>query len=651
MSKIIGIDLGSTLSEVAVMEGNQPVIVVNEEGGRTTPSVISFNESGERKIGSAAKRQMLTNPKGTVNLIKRFMGGTYDEVKDNITHIQYDVVNNAGYPRVKINDREYSPEELSSMILSKMKKIAEDYLGETVTDAVITVPAYFNDAQREATKKAGEIAGLNVRRIVAEPTAAILASNIDMAKGGKYMVVDYGGSTTDFSVADISDNVVEILASNGDVYCGGSDIDKIVGDFIVEEFKKQCGVDITGDAMAMSRVLEAAEKAKMDLSSSPSTEINLPYLYQTNHLVTTLTKARFEQLIKGEIDKVVSLGREALNKANVKDEDLNGILLVGGSTRIPMLQEALTKEFNRPLIKSANVDEIVALGAAVQGSIISGEKTDVLLLDVTPLALGIETMTGVMAKIIDANTTIPCKRSEVFSTASDNQTAVTILVAQGNRPLTKDNKQIGIFNLDGIPPAMHGIPQIEVTFDIDSNGILSVSAKDKGTGKEQHITIESKSSLTEEDIERMKKEAEEHEEEDRKAILVIENLNNSEQFANSVENTLSSLKEDQITEDEKAKITEAVANLRDVISKKDTEHLDEKVSKLQTLWNPIVEKLYKKDQPQGGETTIDPNMFANMFANTGQQGPSAPVNEAPKQKSTSKKKNKTTDESQEEPKK
>ena len=604
MSKIIGIDLGSTLSEVAVMEGNQPVIVVNEEGGRTTPSVISFNESGERKIGSAAKRQMLTNPKGTVNLIKRFMGGTYDEVKDNITHIQYDVINKDGYPRVKIQDKEYSPEELSSMILSKMKKIAEDYLGETVTDAVITVPAYFNDAQREATKKAGEIAGLNVRRIVAEPTAAILASNIDMEKGGKYMVVDYGGSTTDFSVADISENVVEILASNGDVYCGGSDIDKIVSDYIVAEFKKQSGVDVTGDAMAMSRVLEAAEKAKMELSSSPSTEISLPYLYQTNHLTMTLTKAKFEQLIKKEIDKVIGLGKEAIKKANITNEDLDGILLVGGSTRIPKLQEELTKAFNRPLIKNVNVDEIVALGAAVQGSIIAGEKTDVLLLDVTPLTLGIETLTGLMAPIVEANTTIPCRRSETFSTASDNQTAVTILVAQGNRPMTKDNKQIGIFNLDGILPAKKGVPKIEVTFDIDSNGILSVSATDKGTGKEQHITIESKSSLTEEDIERMKKEAEEHAEEDKKAVERMNNMNKAEMYVNSVDNALEVMPNDENINDEvRAKIKELSKNVRDALETKDADKVEEELNKLIAEWNPIAEKIYAKSKSADGQPT------------------------------------------------
>ena len=383
MSKIIGIDLGSTLSEVAIMEGGQPTILVNDEGSRTTPSVISFSDKDERKVGAAAKRQAITNPKGTVNLIKRFMGGTYNEVKDNVTHVQYDVVDKDGYPRVIIGDREYSPEELSAMILTKMKQTAEAYLGEEVTDAVITVPAYFNDAQRDATKKAGEIAGLNVRRIIAEPTAAILASNIDMEKGGKYMVVDYGGSTLDFSIADISDNVVEILASNGDVYCGGSDLDKIVAKYITDEFRTSDNVDLTNDAMAMSRIMEAAEKAKMELSNMSSTEINLPFITAVDgapkHLVTTITKSKFEQLIDSEVTKVINLGKEAIRKAGISVNDLDGILLVGGSTRIPKVQDELTKAFNKPLLKNVNVDEVVALGAAVQGSILMGEKTDVAL--------------------------------------------------------------------------------------------------------------------------------------------------------------------------------------------------------------------------------------------------------------------------------
>lgn len=617
MGKIIGIDLGSTLSEVAVMEGNQPTIIVNDEGHRTTPSVISFTENGERKVGDAAKRQAVTNPKGTVVLIKRFMGGTYDEIKDNIKHVQYDVVNSNGHPRIKINGKEYTPEELSAMILSKMKATAENYLGEPVTDAVITVPAYFNDAQREATKKAGEIAGLNVRRIVAEPTAAILASNIDMEKGGLYMVVDYGGSTLDFSIADISDNVVEIKASNGDVYCGGSDLDKIVTDYVVAEFLKSDNIDLSNDAMAMQRIIEAVEKAKIELSTSTSTEINLPYITvnenkEPKHLVMTLTKAKFEQLIDKEIDKVINLGKEALVKAGITANDLTGILLVGGSTRIPKVQDELKKAFNKPLIKNVNVDEVVALGAAVQGSILSGEKNDILLLDVTPLSLGIDTMGGVMAKIIDANTTIPCKRSQIFTTAENNQPAVTIVVAQGNRPMTKDNKMIGMFTLDGITLAPRGVPQIEVTFDIDTNGIMSVSAVDKATGKEQHITIESSSSLTDEDIERMKKEAEEHAEEDKKAIEKANKVNSAETFAFMVEKSLNEVPSDKVTDEQKEEIKKAIESLRDEIKNGDLDKIEEKQKEVEKLWNPIAEEMYKSTQADASNAQQGGNPFSGF---------------------------------------
>ena len=620
MSKIIGIDLGSTASEVAIMENNSPIVLVNDEGSRMTPSVISFSKDGERKVGAAAKRQAITNPKGTVNLIKRFMGGTYDEIKDNITHVQYDVVNKDGYPRVIIGDREYSPEELSAMILTKMKQTAEAYLGEEVTEAVITVPAYFNDAQRDATKKAGEIAGFNVRRIIAEPTAAILASNIDMKKGGKYMVVDYGGATLDFSIADISDNVVEILASNGDVYCGGSDLDKIVARYITDEFKASDNVDLTDDAMAMSRIMEAAEKAKMELSTVSTTEINLPYITAVNgtpkHLAITLTKAKFEQLIDGEISKVINLGKEAIRKAGISASDLDGILLVGGSTRIPKVQEELTKAFNKPLLKNVNVDEVVALGAAVQGSILSGEKTDVLLLDVTPLSLGIDTMGGIMATIVEANTTIPCSKSQIFTTAVDNQPAVTIVIAQGNRPMTKDNKQIGLFNLEGIAPAKRGVPQIEVTFDIDANGILSVSAVDKGTGKEQKITIESKSSLTEADIERMKKEAEEYAEEDKKAKERVQKMYDADSFAYSIEKTLEELS-DKITEEQKTAVNEKLENLRAMIKSENIDAVETAKKDLEAVWFPIAEEIYKSQAAEGGESGSNAsNMFSggNPFA-------------------------------------
>ncbi len=618
MGKIIGIDLGSTLSEVAVMEGNQPTIIVNDEGHRTTPSVISFSKDGERKVGDAAKRQAVTNPKGTVILIKRFMGGTYDEIKDNIKHVQYDVVNSNGQPRVKINDKEYTPEELSAMILSKMKATAENYLGETVTDAVITVPAYFNDAQREATKKAGEIAGLNVRRIVAEPTAAILASNIDMEKSGKYMVVDYGGSTLDFSIADISDGVVEIKASNGDVYCGGSDLDKLVSDYVVSEFKKQEGVDLNKDSIAMQRILESVEKAKIELSNSTSAEINLPYITAVDnnpkHLIITITKAKFESLIDKEIQKVINLGKDALVKANMQASELDGILLVGGSTRIPKVQEELTKAFNRPLIKNVNVDEVVALGAAVQGSIISGDKTDVLLLDVTPLSLGIDTMGGVMAKIIEANTTIPCKRSQIFTTAENNQPAVTIVVAQGNRPMTKDNKMIGMFTLDGITPAPRGVPQIEVTFDIDTNGILSVSAVDKATNKEQHITIENSSSLSDEDIERMKKEADEHAEEDKKEMEKANKVNAAETFAFMIEKSMEELPEDKITSEQKEELKKSIEGFREVIKEKDLDKIEEKQKEVEKLWNPIAEELYKSEQQN--EQFNSSNPFSGFTGNS-----------------------------------
>lgn len=607
MSKIIGIDLGSTLSEVAVVEGGKPIIIVNEEGSRTTPSVIGFLDNGERKIGAAAKRQMVTNPKSTINLIKRFMGGTYDEVKDNISHIQYDVINKNGYPRIPVGGKEYSPEELSAMILGKLKKCAEDYLGETVTDAVITVPAFFNNDQREATKRAGEIAGLNVRRIVAEPTAAIMASNIDINKGGKYMVVDYGGSTLDFSIADISDSVVEILASNGDVYCGGSDLDKLVSNYIVEEFKKTEGIDLTNDAMAMSRIIEAAEKAKIELSNVSTTDINLPYITATDsgpkHLNIQLSKAKFEQIIDSEISKVIKLGKEAIKKANIKTTDLDGILLVGGSTRIPKVQDELTKAFDRPLIKNVNVDEVVALGAAVQGSILAGEKTDILLLDVIPLSLGIETLGGVFTKLVDANTTIPTRKTETFTTASDNQPSVEVKVLQGERPMAKDNKQLGIFHLDGIMPARKGVPQIEVTFDIDANGILSVSATDKATGKAQSIRIEGSSGLSKEEIEKMKAEAEANAEADKKELERIQTLNAAEATIFQTEKNIQEYN-DKITEEQKSELENGLNALRDAYEQKDVDACKSCMEILSQSWYKISEELYKNtgESPGAGDT-------------------------------------------------
>lgn len=601
MSKVIGIDLGSTLSEVAVMEGGKPTIIVNDEGGRTTPSVVSFKD-GERKVGAAAKRQEITNPKETIVLIKRFMGGTYDEVKDNISHVQYEVKNVGGYPKVVVGDKEYTPEEISAMILSKMKATAEAYLGEEVKDAIITVPAFFGNEAREATKKAGEIAGLNVLRIIAEPTAAILASGIDMEKGGKYMVVDYGGSTLDFSVADISDKVVEILSSYGDVYCGGSDLDKLVADWIVSEIKAEKGIDVSKDTLAMPRIIEAAEKAKIELSNTTSTEINLPYITAVDnnpvHFVKPLTRAKFEQLIDKEITKVINCGKEALKRAKLTTKDLSGILLVGGSTRIPYLQDKLDKEFGVQLIKTANPDEAVALGAAVQGSILAGEQsTDVLLLDVTPLNLGIETLGGVMTTLIEANTTIPAKKSQIFSTAEDNQPAVTINILQGNRPMAKDNKQVGLFNLDGIAPAPRGIPQIEVEFNIDSNGILSVKATDKATGKDQHITIQAKGGLSDEDIERMKKEAEKFAEADKKAKEEADKINGAESTAFQIEKSMEELG-DKVTEEEKAEIKPLIEDLRNAAKDKNIEKIDAAQKALQEKWFPIMTKIYQQSQPQ-----------------------------------------------------
>lgn len=605
MSKVIGIDLGSCNSAVALIEGGKPTIIVNEEGSRLTPSVISL-KGGERKVGAAAKRQAITNPKETIVLIKRFMGGTYDEVKDNISHVQYEVKNVNGYPKIIVEGKEYSPEEISAMILSKLKANAEAYLGTEVKDAVITVPAFFGNEAREATKKAGEIAGLNVLRIIAEPTAAILASGIDLSKDGKYMVVDYGGSTLDFSVADISDKVVEILSSYGDVYCGGSDLDKIVSDWVVAEFKSDTGVDLSKDPLAMSRVVEAAEKAKVELSNVVSTDINLPYITavdgQPVHLNKTLTRAKFEQLIDKEIKKVINCGKEALNKAKLDAKDLKGILLVGGSTRIPYVQEELTKTFNVELIKTANPDECVACGAAVQGDILGGGNSDVVLLDVTPLNLGVETLGGVMTNMIEANTTIPVKKTEVFSTAVDNQPGVEIVVLQGNRPMAKDNKQIGIFHLDGIAPAPAHIPQIEVTFDMDANGILKVSAVDKATGKEQNITIESKGGLSDEDIERMKKEAEEFAEADKKAKADADKLNNADSTAFQIEKAIEELG-DKLTEDEKKTAKEIIDALKKAAIEKNIEEVDVQQKKLQEFWYPIMQRVYKPENGAAPDMT------------------------------------------------
>lgn len=563
---------------------------------------------------------MLVKPKETVNLIKRFMGGTYDEVKDAISHIQYDVKNVNGSPRISVNGREYSPEEISSYILAKMKKIAEDYVGSEIKDAVITVPAFFSDAAKAATKQAGELAGLNVLRIISEPTAAILSSNIDKVKGGKYMVVDFGGSTLDFSVADIADNVIEILASYGDVYCGGTDIDKILTDYILEEFKKENGVDISKDSMALTRINEAAEKAKIELSNSTVSEVNLPYLTVKDnvpvHMMMKITKAKLEQLIDKTLDHVIECGKEALKKSGLDAKDLDGILLVGGSCRIPYLQEKLINAFGDKLIKSSNLDLAVAEGAAIQANILangSGEN-DILLLDVVPLTLGIETEGGVMTPVVEANTTIPCKREQIFSTAVDNQPSVTINVLNGERPMAKDNKVIGLFTLDGIMPAKRGVPKIKVSFDVDANGILTVTAKDEATGKEQHVTIENNNTLSQEEIDRIKKEAQEHAVEDAKIRQEQEKANKCESVIYQTESQMENMK-DYLTEDDKAFFNGKIEELKKIKESKDFTNLDDIVNETNQRWYSISAKAYgtQGQQSADGSQSVDPNVFNQMF--------------------------------------
>ena len=604
MSKAIGIDLGSTLSEVSVIEGGKPSVIANEEGSYTTPSVISLKE-GNPKIGNSAKRQMVVSPKETINLIKRFMGGTYDEVQDAIKHVQYDVVNDNGLPRILVNGRKYSPEELSAMILTKMKKIAEDYLGSDVTDAVITVPAFFSDAAKSATKQAGELAGLNVLRIISEPTAALLASNIDKKKDGKYLVVDFGGSTLDFSVADVSDNVVEILASYGDVYLGGSDIDKLISNYVVATYKEESGIDLTSDSMAMSRIYEAVEKAKIELSNSSSSELNLPYICVKDnapqHLTMTITKAKFEQIISPIIEKVINCGKTALEKANLNASDLDGILLVGGSCRIPKVQDELVKNFGDKLIKSANLDLAVAEGAAIQADVLAGNtNSEILLLDVCPLGLGIETMGGVMTTLIKSNTTIPCSKEQIFSTAVDNQTAVTINVLQGERPMAKDNKQIGVFNLDGIAPARRGVPQIKVKFDIDANGILSVSATDNATGKEQHITIENKHTLSQDEIDRIKREAEEHAAEDAKTKERLDKQNQIDGTVYQVEKFVEDYKDKTgiLTEEDKTYFENKINELK-TVRDGDLANADKLINEVNQRLASVGSRVYTNGQQNG----------------------------------------------------
>lgn len=596
MSKVIGIDLGSTQSEVAIIEGGKATVVANEDGSYLTPSVVSIT-NGERKIGASAKRQQIVNPKNTVYLIKRFMGATYDESAEAIKHVQYDIVNEGNKPRVKVDGRTFSPEEISSYIVGKMKKVAEDYLGEEVKDAVITVPAFFNDSARQATKQAGELAGLNVLRIIAEPTAAILSSNIDMQKGGKYMVVDFGGSTEDNSIADISDGVVEILSTNGDVYLGGSDIDKLVADYIIKEFNETNGIDITKDPQAMTRVLEAVEKAKIELSNTSSTDISIPYITIKDntplHLSTSLTKAKFEQLITPIVDKLINCAKKAVELANINKSDLNGILLIGGSCRIPLVQERLKTEFGVELIKSSNMDLAVAEGAAIQANnIVGGEgATDILLVDVCPISLGIETMNGVFTKLIEANTTIPCTKKEIFTTAADNQTVVTVNVLQGERPMARDNKSLGQFNLEGILPAAAHIPQIEVSFDLDVNGILKVSAKDKGTGKEQSIRIEGSNKLSDEEISRIKAEAEKYADADKKAKEEADAINKGENIIFSQEKLIEEQK-GNIKDDEKSALEGLVNELKEAVKDKNVNKINELETSINSKWNEISQRIY-----------------------------------------------------------
>ena len=615
--KVIGIDLGTGNSCVAVIENGKPVAVVNEEGNNTTPSIISFKD-GERKVGSAAKRQMVVNPKETVNIIKRFMGATYDESKDAINHVQYEVVNRNNKPYVKIEDREYSAEEISSMILTKMKKIAEDYLGSEVTDAVITVPAFFSDTAKAATKTAGELAGLNVLRVISEPVSAILSSNIDKIKGGKYLVTDFGSGTLDFSVVDIEDNVVEVLASYGDVYLGGSDIDKIVCDYLIDEFKKESGIDLSKDTMAMTRVYEAAEKAKIELSNSSVADINLPYITVKDnvptHLITKITKAKFEQLIEPVVKRVIECGKEALKKADLTANDLNGVLIVGGSCRIPKLQEELIKTFGDKLIKSSNLDLAVAEGAAIQANILAGNtESDILLLDVCPLQLGIETEGGIMTPLIESNSTIPCRKEQVFSTAVDNQPSVTLVVLQGERPLAKDNKQIGMFNLDGIAPAKRGVPQILVTFEVDANGILSVKAVDKASGKEQHITIENSNTLSQEEIDRIKKDAEEHAAEDEKVKKELEKANKVESTIYQTESLLETFKENTaLTEEDKKYFNEKLEELKKIKEEKNFDNVDTILDEVNKRWNEVSVRAYAANSNQNG-TGASAADFMNMF--------------------------------------
>lgn len=619
MGKIIGIDLGTTNSCVAVMEGSEPVVIPNAEGKRTTPSIVAFVGDNERKVGDPAKRQAITNPTKTIYSIKRLMGETYDRVTTEINRVPYKVEKSSNnMPKIKIDDRSYTPQEISAMVLQKMKKTAEDYLGTTISEAVITVPAYFSDSQRQATKEAGEIAGLTVKRIINEPTAAALAYGLDKKKSdSKVAVFDLGGGTFDISILELGDGVFEVKSTNGDTHLGGDDFDQTIIDWLAEEFKKDYHVDLRKDAMALQRLKEAAEKAKIELSSTASTEINLPYIMPIDgipqHLVRTLSRAQFEKLSDRLIQATLEPCRKALKDAGLQTSEIDEVILVGGSTRIPAIQKIVESFFGKTPSKGVNPDEVVAVGAAIQGGVLTGEINDVVLLDVTPLSLGIETMGGVMTRLIDSNTTIPTKKTEIFSTASDNQPAVTINVLQGERPLARDNKKVGEFNLDGIMPAPRGVPQIEVTFDIDSNGILNVTAKDKATNKEQHITITASSGLSKDEIQKMKAEAEANADADKKAKEEIEKLNQADSMVFSTEKQLKEFG-DKVPAEDKAKIEAAAAKLKQAHDNKDFSAIDGALAELNAAWQETSQKMYAAN----GAGAQDPNQGFNQ-----QEGPQA----------------------------
>jgi molecular chaperone DnaK len=613
MGKIIGIDLGTTNSCVAVMEGAEPVVIANDEGRRTTPSVVAFLKNGERKVGDPAKRQAITNPINTINSVKRFMGRRFDEVGEEVKHWSYKATQGDNNTvRIDIDGRLYTPQEISAMVLQKMKKTAEDYLGHEVTEAVITVPAYFNDAQRQATKEAGEIAGLTVKRIVNEPTAAALAYGLDKKNvDQKIAVFDLGGGTFDVSVLELGDGVFEVKSTNGDTHLGGDDFDKVIIDWLADEFKSQENIDLRKDPMALQRLKEAAEKAKIELSSSSETEINLPYITAVDgvpkHLVLKLSRAKFEQLADNLFTRCIKPCEQALKDAGMNASEIDEVILVGGSTRIPKVQEIVEKFFGKKPNKGVNPDEVVAVGAAIQGAVLTGEVKDVLLLDVTPLSLGIETMGGVMTTLIASNTTIPSKKSEVFSTAADNQPGVQIHVLQGERPMAKDNKSLGVFNLDGIPPAPRGVPQIEVTFDIDANGLLHVSAKDKGTGKEQKIRIEAGSGLSKEEIEKMKAEAKANEATDKAEKEKVEKINTADSLIFQTEKQLKEYG-DKISADKKAPIEAALSKLKDAHKAQDLAAIDAAMNEMNTAWTAASEEIYKATQgaaQPGADDTTD----------------------------------------------